>query len=105
MPKKPPPPAVPGNPARKARKPPIACRRLNIGGERLDGIFLDNAKERYTREILFSTVCDLMLGVILSIHAAETLAKMAVQLRKPADQWATPGSEGSRRSNSVLTAW
>ena len=55
------------------QKTPLSCLLYGLlercfSAERLDRIFLDNAKEQYTREILFSTVCDLMLSVVLKIH-------------------------------------
>ncbi|WP_085215145.1 transposase [Methylomagnum ishizawai] len=55
------------------QKMPLSCLLYGLlercfSAERLDRIFLDNAKEQYTREILFSTVCDLMLSVVLKIH-------------------------------------
>jgi hypothetical protein len=61
------------------QKMPLSCLLYGLlercfSAERLDGIFLDNAKEQYTREILFSTVCDLMLGVILKIHPSVNAA-------------------------------
>ncbi len=61
------------------QKMPLSCLLYGLlercfSAERLDGIFLDNAKEQYTREILFSTVCDLMLGVVLKIHPSVNAA-------------------------------
>ena len=55
------------------RKMPLSCLLYGLlercfSAERLNGIFLDNAKQQYTREILFSTVCDLLLSVVLKIH-------------------------------------
>ena len=54
-------------------KMPLSCLLYGLlercfSAERLNGIFLDNAKQQYTREILFSTVCDLLLSVVLKIH-------------------------------------
>lgn len=45
-----------------------------FSAERLDRIFLENAKQQYTREILFSTVCDLLLSVVLKIHPSVNAA-------------------------------
>ncbi|BBL73011.1 transposase [Methylomagnum ishizawai] len=55
------------------QKMPLSCLLHGLlercfAAERLDRIFLENAKEQYTREILFSTVCDLMLSVVLKVH-------------------------------------
>ncbi|SMF94689.1 Transposase DDE domain-containing protein [Methylomagnum ishizawai] len=55
------------------QKMPLSCLLYGLlercfSAERLDRIFLENAKEQYTREILFSTVCDLMLSVVLKVH-------------------------------------
>ena len=55
------------------QKTPLSCLLHGLlarcfSAERLDRIFLENAQEQYTRELLFSTVCELMLGVVLKIH-------------------------------------
>jgi hypothetical protein len=61
------------------KKMPLSCLLYGLlercfSAERLDKIFLENAKEQYTREILFSTVCDLMLSVVLKIHPSVNAA-------------------------------
>ena len=61
------------------RKMPLSCLLYGLlercfSAERLDGIFLDNAKQQYTREILFSTVCDLLLSVVLKVHPSVNAA-------------------------------
>jgi Transposase DDE domain len=55
------------------QKTPLPCLLHGLlercfSAERLDLIFLENAQEQYTRELLFSTVCELLLGVVLKIH-------------------------------------
>ena len=35
---------------------------------RLDGLFESNAREQYTRNLLFSTACDLLLLTVLKVH-------------------------------------
>ena len=55
------------------QKMPLSCLLYGLlkrcfSAERLDRVFLENAKEQYTREILFSTVCDLVLSVVLKVH-------------------------------------
>lgn len=55
------------------QKTPLSCLLLGLlercfSAERLNHIFLKNAKAQYTKEVLFSTVCDLMLSVVLKIH-------------------------------------
>jgi hypothetical protein len=61
------------------QKTPLSCllhglleRCFSAG--RLDRIFLENAQEQYTRELLFSTVCELMLSVVLKIHPSVNAA-------------------------------
>ncbi len=61
------------------RKVPLSCLLYGLlercfSAERLDRIFLEHAKEQYTREILFSTVCDLLLSVVLKIHPSVNAA-------------------------------
>jgi len=55
------------------QKTPLPCLLHGLlercfSAHRLDRIFLENAQAQYTRELLFSTVCELMLGVVLKIH-------------------------------------
>lgn len=55
------------------QKTPLPCLLHGLlercfSAERLDRIFRENAQEQYTRELLFSTVCELLLGVVLKIH-------------------------------------
>lgn len=61
------------------RKMPISCLLRGLlercfAAERLENLFEEHAREQYTRDLLFSTVCDLLLSVVLrvypSIHAA-----------------------------------
>jgi hypothetical protein len=61
------------------QKMPLSCLLYGLlercfSAERLDQIFLENAQEQYTREILFSTVCDLLLSVVLKIHPSVNAA-------------------------------
>ena len=39
-----------------------------LAAERLDGLFETQAREQYTRHLLFSTLCDLLLSVVLRVH-------------------------------------
>ena len=39
-----------------------------FSAERLDGLFESNAQEQYTRNLLFSTACDLLLLTVLKVH-------------------------------------
>ena len=39
-----------------------------FSAERLDALFDRHAQTQYIRDVTFSTVCDLMLGVVLNIH-------------------------------------
>ena len=55
------------------QKTPLPCLLHGLlercfSAQRLDFIFRENAQEQYTRELLFSTVCELLLGVVLKIH-------------------------------------
>ena len=55
------------------QKTPLPCLLHGLlercfSAQRLDLIFRENAREQYTRELLFSTVCELLLGVVLKIH-------------------------------------
>jgi hypothetical protein len=55
------------------QKNPLPCLLHGLlercfSAERLDRVCLENAQEQYTRERLFSTVCELMLGVVPDIH-------------------------------------
>jgi hypothetical protein len=57
------------------QKTPLSCLLHGLlercfSAERLDRIFLENAKAQYTREVLFSTIGDLMLSVVLKIHSS-----------------------------------
>jgi hypothetical protein len=61
------------------QKTPLSCLLHGLlercfSAERLDRIFLENAQEQYTRELLFSTVCELLLGVVLKIHPSVNAA-------------------------------
>lgn len=47
--------------------------------ERLDDLFERNAQEQYTRTLLFSTVCNLLLHVVLKIHPSVHAAYQAAQ--------------------------
>ena len=46
---------------------------------RLDDLFARHAEEQYTRNLLFSTVCDLMLQVVLRVHPSAHAAYQANQ--------------------------
>ena len=39
-----------------------------FSAERLDGLFESTAQEQYTRNLLFSTACDLLLLTVLKVH-------------------------------------
>ena len=61
------------------QKTPLSCLLLGLlercfSAERLDQIFLENAQAQYTKELLFSTVCELMLSVVLKIHPSVNAA-------------------------------
>jgi len=61
------------------QKMPLSCLLYGLlergfSAERLDRIFLENAKAQYTRELLFSTLCDLMLSVVLKVHPSVNAA-------------------------------
>jgi hypothetical protein len=61
------------------QKTPLSCLLYGLlercfSAERINQIFLENANNQYTREILFSTVCELMLGVVLKIHPSVNAA-------------------------------
>ena len=61
------------------QKTPLSCLLHGLlercfSAARLDRIFLENAQEQYTQELLFSTVCELMLGVVLKIHPSVNAA-------------------------------
>jgi hypothetical protein len=61
------------------QKTPLSCLLHGLlercfSAERLERIFLENAQEQYTRELLFSTVCELMLSVVLKIHPSVNAA-------------------------------
>jgi hypothetical protein len=61
------------------QKVPLSCLLYGLlercfSAERLDRVFLENAKVQYTRELLFSTLCDLMLSVVLKIHPSVNAA-------------------------------
>jgi hypothetical protein len=61
------------------QKTPLSCLLQGLlercfSAERLERIFLENAQEQYTRELLFSTVCELLLSVVLKIHPSVNAA-------------------------------
>jgi hypothetical protein len=61
------------------QKTPLSCLLHGLlercfSAERLNRIFLENAQEQYTRELLFSTMCELMLSVVLRIHPSVNAA-------------------------------
>jgi len=52
------------------KKLPISCLLRGLlercfSAERLDKLFEENAREQYTRTLLFSTTCELLLSVVL----------------------------------------
>jgi hypothetical protein len=52
---------------------PMSCLLRGLlercfSAERLDGLFESNAREQYTRNLLFSTACDLLLLTVLKVH-------------------------------------
>lgn len=61
------------------QKMPLSCLLYGLlersfSAERLDRIFLENAQAQYTRELLFSTLCDLLLSVVLKVHPSVNAA-------------------------------
>jgi len=48
-----------------------------FSAERLDNLFARHAQEQYTRNILFSTICDLLLQVVLRVHPSAHAAYQA----------------------------
>lgn len=55
------------------QKTPLSCLLYGLlerafSAERLDRSFAENAQTQYSRALLFSTVCDLMLSVVLKLH-------------------------------------
>lgn len=61
------------------QKTPLSCLLYGLlerafSAERLDRIFAENAQTQYARELLFSTVCELMLSVVLKIHPSVNAA-------------------------------
>ena len=48
-----------------------------FSAERLDGLFERNAQEQYTRNLLFSTACDLLLQVVRRVHPSPHAAYQA----------------------------
>lgn len=67
----------------------VLCKRMPLSSmvrglfercfssERLNGLFEREAKEQYTRNILFSTLCEVMLQVVLRIHPSAHAAYQA----------------------------
>jgi hypothetical protein len=52
---------------------PMSCLLRGLlercfSAERLDGLFESNAQEQYTRNLLFSTACDVLLLAVLRVH-------------------------------------
>ena len=55
------------------KKLPLSCLLRGLlercfAAERLDKLYADNASEQYTRNLLFSTACELLLSVVLRVH-------------------------------------
>jgi hypothetical protein len=61
------------------KKLPISCLLRGLlercfSAERLDKLFEENAREQYTRTLLFSTTCELLLSVVLRIYPSTNAA-------------------------------
>jgi hypothetical protein len=61
------------------QKTPLSCLLYGLlercfSADRLNRIFLENAQDQYTKELLFSTVCELMLSVVLKVHPSVNAA-------------------------------
>jgi hypothetical protein len=66
------------------KKMPLSCMVRGVlercfSPGRLDELFARHANEQYTRNLLFSTVCELMLRVVLRIHPSAHAAYQANQ--------------------------
>jgi len=64
------------------KKMPLSCLLRGLlercfSAERLDGLFERNAQEQYTRNLLFSTACDLLLLTVLRVHPSVHAAYQA----------------------------
>lgn len=64
------------------KKMPLSCMVRGLlercfSAARLDDLFKRYAQEQYTRNVLFSTVCDLMLQVVLRVHPSAHAAYQA----------------------------
>jgi hypothetical protein len=67
----------------------VLCKRMPLSSmvrglfercfsaDRLNGLFAREAKEQYTRNILFSTLCEVMLQVVLRVHPSAHAAYQA----------------------------
>ena len=58
---------------------PLPCLLLGLlercfSAERLDALFAEHAETQYAREITFSALCGLMLGVVLKVHPSVNAA-------------------------------
>ncbi len=67
---------------RLCKKMPLSCMVRGLlercfSATRLDALFERYAREQYTRTILFSTVCDLLLQVVLRVHPSAHAAYQA----------------------------
>ncbi|MES2355923.1 MAG: hypothetical protein V4568_16290 [Pseudomonadota bacterium] len=63
---------------------PLSCMFWGLLGRcfspaQLDDLFARHANEQYTRNLLFSTVCELMLRVVLRVHPSAHAAYQANQ--------------------------
>lgn len=66
------------------KKMPISCLLRGVlercfSAERLDELFAKHAREQYTRNLLFSTTCDLLLQVVLRIYPSAHAAYQSRQ--------------------------
>jgi len=64
------------------KKMPMSCLLRGLlercfSAERLDGLFERNAQEQYTRNLLFSTACDVLLLTVLRVHPSVHAAYQA----------------------------
>jgi len=66
------------------KKMPLSCMVRGLlercfSSARLDDLFERHAKEQYTRSLLFSTACELLLQVVLRVHPSAHAAYQAKQ--------------------------
>jgi hypothetical protein len=62
---------------------PMSCLLRGLlercfSAERLDELFESHAQEQYTRNLLFSTACDLLLLTVLNRHSAPPCLQLPI---------------------------